>query len=183
MSATDDIALMRCIAERDPTAMRELYDKHAGLVYAMAMKILRNRDDADELVADVFWELWDKSSRYDQTRASPVTYIVTLARSRCIDRTRRKAARPAVSLEGADGQFASDSGTPADNTVLGEQREIVRTALASLEPNQRQALEAAYFDGLSHSEIAEKYGKPLGTVKTYVRQGLIRLRDKLRKTD
>lgn len=174
---------MRRIADRDPAALRALYDKHVGLVYAMAMKILRNKDDADELVGDVFWELWEKSSRYDQTRASPVTYIVTLARSRCIDRTRRKAARPAVSLEAADGQFAAEGSTPADNTELGEQRELVRAALAALEPNQRQALEAAYFEGLSHSEIAEKYGKPLGTVKTYVRQGLIRLRDRLRKTD
>lgn len=179
----DDLDLMRRIAERDPTALRALYDKHAGLVYAMAMKILRNKDDADELVGDVFWELWEKASRYDQTRASPVTYIVTLARSRCIDRTRRKAARPALSLEAADVQFSADEGTPADNTELSEQRELVRSALASLDANHRQALEAAYFEGLSHSEIAEKYGKPLGTVKTYVRQGLIRLRDKLRKTD
>jgi len=179
-SASDDVLLMRRIAEGDAGAVRTLYDRHAGLVYSVALKMLRNRDDADELVADVFLELWRKSARYDPTRAAPSTYIVTLARSRCIDRQRRSAARPMLALHDAERSAPVQTQTPADESQLSEQRAAVREALASLEPNQRQAVEAAYFDGLSHSEIAERLGKPLGTIKTHVRLGLIRLRDKLR---
>ena len=181
-SVSDDMALMRRIAERDPAAMRSLYDKHAGLVYAVALKMLKNRDDADELVADVFWELWEKASRYDQTRSSPSTYIVTLARSRAIDRLRRRASHPSISLESVTAPQLASGTNPSSMTELSEQQALVREALDSLEPNQREALENAYFGGLTHTEIAEKLNKPLGTVKTYIRQGLIRLRDNLRKT-
>lgn len=180
---TEDLELMRRIADREPAALRALYDRHAGLVYTIALRILRKPEDAEELVTDVFQELWDKSSRYDQARAAPVTYIVTLARSRCIDRTRRKAHRAQMTLESIEDAAAVSDQTPADDVVLGEQQALVRRALSRLDENQRAAVEAAYYDGLSHSEIAEKLGKPLGTVKTHIRQGLIRLRDALRSTE
>jgi RNA polymerase sigma-70 factor (ECF subfamily) len=174
---------MRGIAERDPAAFRAFYDKHAGLVHTVALRILRRRQDAEEVVEDVFWEIWEKSSRYDQTRSSPVTYLVTLTRSRCIDRTRRKGHRSMLTLDSLDTSAASASDTPADSASLDEQAQAVRAALAQLDENQRCAIQAAYFDGLSQTEIAEKMNKPLGTVKTYVRQGLIRLRQFLRTTD
>ncbi len=181
-SRAEDVQLMRRIAERDPKALRAMYDKHSALVYTIALRMLKRPEDAEELVTDVFWELWEKSSRYDQTRASPTTYLVTLARSRCIDRTRRKAYRQQLTLESIEDAAGISDGSPADDAAAVEQGEIVRSALAGLEPNQRQAIEAAYFDGLSHTEIAEKLEKPLGTVKTYIRQGLIRLRDAMRKS-
>jgi len=181
-----DLDLMRRIAERDSDAMRELYDRHAGLVYAIAMKVLHNRDDAADVTEDVFFELWDKASRFDASRASPSTYIVMLARSRAIDRARRKPREAAVSLEKTEEPlYASDGGTdntPAGAAELGEQRTLVRQALEKLDPAQREVLSEAYFGGLSHSEIAEKLNKPLGTVKTYIRQGLIRLREQLRRS-
>ena len=177
-----DLALMRRIAERDPTALRELYDRHAGLVYAIALKMLKSRDEADELVTDIFWELWNRADRYDPVRAAPVTYIVTLSRSRGIDRLRRSRRHPTTSLDaGAQQQEAPDI-NPLEDALADEDRGLVRRALAQLDTNQRQALESAYYEGLTHSEIAEKLGKPLGTVKTYIRQGLIRLREALRKT-
>lgn len=177
-----DLDLMRRIGERDPTAMRQLYDRHAGLVFAIAMKVLHNRDDAADVTEDVFFELWEKASRYDSTRAAPGTYIVMLARSRAIDRARRKPREAAVSLENAEEPSLDRNETPAGLAELGEQRILVRQALETLDPVQRQVLSEAYFGGLSHSEIAEKLHKPLGTVKTYIRQGLIRLREQLRRT-
>jgi RNA polymerase sigma-70 factor (ECF subfamily) len=178
-----DIALMRRIAERDQTAVRELYDRHAGLIYAIALKMLKRRDEADELVTELFWELWNKGARYDPARAAPVTYMVTLARSRCIDRLRRSGRHKTASLDSGAQQQASENPSPLDDVLGDENRVLVREALNQLEGNQRLALESAYYDGLTHSEIAEKLGKPLGTVKTYIRQGLIRLREAMRKTD
>ena len=177
-----DLSLMRRIGERDSTAMRQLYDRHAGLVFAIAMKILHNRDDAADVTEDVFFELWEKASRYDATRAAPGTYIVMLTRSRAIDRARRKPREAAVSLDRAEEPIGESRNSPAGIAELGEQRALIRQALDKLEPVQRQVLSEAYFEGLSHSEIAEKLNKPLGTVKTYIRQGLIRLREQLRRT-
>lgn len=174
---------MQRIAERDPAALRELYDRHAGLIYAIALKMLKSRDEADDLVTDLFWELWNKSARYDVTRAAPVTYMVTLARSRCIDRLRRSNRHKASSLDSQAERQETDAPSPLEGALLDENRGLVRQAMSRLDANQRQALESAYFEGLTHSEIAEKLGKPLGTVKTYIRQGLIRLREALRKTD
>ena len=178
-----DLALMRRIAERDPKALRELYDRHAGLIYAIALKMLKSRDESDELVTDIFWELWNRADRYDPVRAAPVTYMVTLARSRCIDRLRRSRRHPTTSLDAGAQQQEAPESSPLADTLLAENRGLVRHALSQLDTNQRQALESAYYEGLTHSEIAEKLGKPLGTVKTYIRQGLIRLREALRKTD
>lgn len=180
-SKAEDIELMRGIADRDPNALRAMYDKHASLVYTIALRMLRRPEEAEDLVSDVFWELWDKSSRYDQTRAAPTTYLVTLARSRAIDRTRRKASRPQLTIDSVEEMGPISDGSPADDAELTEQRQRVRDALASLDPNHREAVEAAYYGGLSHTEIAAKLGKPLGTVKTYIRQGLIRLRDAMRR--
>jgi RNA polymerase sigma-70 factor (ECF subfamily) len=181
-SKAEDIELMRRIADRDPAALRELYDKHSGLIYTLALRILNKPDDAEELVGDVFLEIWEKSSRYDQTRSSPVTYLVTLARSRCIDRTRRKGYRQQARMSQVEEGSAFSDVTPDEDVSRSEQANIVRSALAELDDNHRQVLEAAYFDGLTHTEIAERFDKPLGTVKTYIRQGLIRLRDALRKS-
>lgn len=177
----DDLTMMRGIALQDPMSLRAMYDKYSPLVFTIAMRMLHRREDAEDIVADVFWELWEKSSRYDQTRASPSTYLVTLARSRCIDRTRRKSYRQQMTMGSID-EGAAGTDAPADGVaILDEQRQLVRSALSKLDDTQRQAVEAAYYEGLSHSEIADKLGKPLGTIKTHIRQGLIRLREALRK--
>ena len=123
-----------------------------------------------------------RCNRYDPTRGTPITYLITLARSRAIDRLRSRKSSAASSLETIDSIVATSdkSDGPLELTLLGERRNIVREALGTLGPQQRAAVELAFYDGLSHSEIAQRLNKPLGTVKTHIRQGLIQLRDRLR---
>lgn len=171
----DDFALMRRIAARDQAALRSLYDRHAGLIYALLGRIVRNRDDADELLSDVFWEIWSASARFDESRGCPRTYLVMLARSRAIDRLRSRARHGTVM------QIVESAAPPANDAAESrEASRMIRSALDGLDPPQRQMIEYAFYDGLSHSEIAAKTQQPLGTVKTYIRRGLIRLRDSLR---
>jgi RNA polymerase sigma-70 factor (ECF subfamily) len=179
-SSIDDIALMESIAAGDAAALRALYDRHSALVLAVCLRILRDRNAAEELLVDIFHELWERSDRYDPKRASPLTYLMTVTRSRAIDRQRARPKLTPVALESSESQVPPAQESPVSEALSGEWRTIVRRALARLEPGQRQAIECAYYDGLSHSQIAQKLDKPLGTVKTYIRQGLIRLRELLR---
>lgn len=159
-----------------------MYDRYGGLIFTLALRMLRNRGDAEELVSDVFLEIWRRAGRYDESRGAPITYLVTLSRSRAIDRQRSAVSR-------SRGQESSDIGSdpvsaspdPSAAAVLEENAKRVRSAMEALEELQREVVELAFFDGLTHTQIAEKLNKPLGTVKTYIRQGLIRLRDCLRK--
>lgn len=180
----DDVALMAGLASRDASALQRLYDRHAPLVLALIVRILHDRAEAEDVMVDVFWELWDRADRYDPGRGSPLTYLTTLARSRAIDRRRAKGkVGPAVDLDATATPPTAPAGdSPEGGVVADENRAMVRAALATLEPAQRQAIECAFYEGLSHSEIAEKLNKPLGTVKTWIRQGLIHLRDGLRTT-
>jgi RNA polymerase sigma-70 factor (ECF subfamily) len=177
----DDFALMESIAAGDAAALRALYDRHAPLVLAVCMRVLRDRSAAEELLVDIFHELWERSDRYDPRRASPLTYIMTVTRSRAIDRARsRRPKLAAVALEQSESEIPPAEGaSPVGEALSGERRSIIRRALSRLDPSQRQAIECAYYDGLSHSQIAEKLNKPLGTIKTYIRQGLIRMRELL----
>ncbi len=183
--AADDYARMAAIARGDRLALTALFDRYNRMIGALCMKMLGDRQEAEDLLVDVFDELWRKADRYDPLRSSPVTYLVTLARSRAIDRLRARKHRVEYSLDQHAGQRAmleSSAVGPAQDAALAEQSAKVRQALASLDETQRQALELSYFSGLSHGEIATKLDKPLGTVKGYIRLGLIHLRDKLRTT-
>jgi RNA polymerase sigma-70 factor (ECF subfamily) len=180
----DDFELMQRIADGDADALTTLYDRHSALVYAVGLRILGDRGAAEELLIDVFWEIWSRSDRYDRNRGAAVTYLLTLARSRAIDRRRSTAHQDKTQSNFSDGPIgtmAARTANPSDQAMSDERSELVRTALQSLEPDQRQAVEMSFFDGLSHTQIAARLAKPLGTVKTYIRQGLIRLRDSLRK--
>jgi RNA polymerase sigma-70 factor (ECF subfamily) len=177
----DDFELMLRIERGDADALGTIYDRYGGLVYTLGVRILRDRSEAEELVSDVFLEIWRRAKRYDPARGAPMTYLVTLARSRAIDRQRSASfqARGKTSASG-NQNTASTAADPTAIAILGENARQVRAALAQLDPVYRQAVEMAFFDGLTHNQIAEKLAKPLGTVKTYIRQGLIRLRDCLR---
>jgi RNA polymerase sigma-70 factor (ECF subfamily) len=178
----DDFELMDRIERRDADALGLLFDRYGGLIFTLGLRMLRDRGEAEELVSDVFLELWRRGERYDPNRSAPMTYIVTLGRSRAIDRQRSSASRKRseVSSEGVP-DVASGAPDPSAAAILVENARRVASAMGQLEPIYREAVELAFFDGLSHSQIAEKLNKPLGTVKTYIRQGLIRLRDCLRK--
>lgn len=181
----DDYALMEAIVSGDSSALEEMYDRHSGLVFTLCLRILCDRSDAEDLLTDVFWELWSRADRYDAGRGSPLTYLLTMARSRSIDRRRTSARHRKVQrdtdLDGPVAQEGDSSQTsPLQGAMSKELAQTIRVALGRLEPAQRQAVELSFFDDLSHSEIAERLGKPLGTVKTHIRQGLIRLREFVR---
>ena len=172
---------MRSIAAGDREAMASLYDRHAPRVLAVCRRVLGDAGDAEDVTTDIFFELWIRADRFDAERGSPLTYLMTLSRSRAIDRKRSLGTRPKTTSSDTDAaQMAAELLTPLDSSDIAEQSQRVRRALASLDPAQRETIECAFFDGLTHTEIAAKLNKPLGSVKTYIRQGLIRLRESLR---
>ncbi len=187
-SLVDDLALMRAVASRDRSALNTLYDKYSGTLLTLGSRLLADRSEAEDLLIDVFWEVWNRADRYDPARASPLTYLVMLCRSRAIDRLRSARAvkkmphGPRISVEAAadKGMDIPDHVTPVTYADLAETQEKVRSGVEKLSAPQRQALELAFFEGLSHTEIAEKTQIPLGTVKSHIRLGLIRLREILR---
>ncbi|MGA2581710.1 MAG: sigma-70 family RNA polymerase sigma factor [Tepidisphaeraceae bacterium] len=176
----DDFELMRRIADGDAGALTKLYEKFSPTVFAIGLRILRDRQEAEDLLIDVFWEMWDRAGRYDPFRGAPLTYILNLSRSRAIDRRRSRAYQERFRNEVENPSSMSGEPDPSEESDLAEQRQRVRQALACLDPVQREAVELAYFEALSHTQIAERLNKPLGTIKTYIRQGLIRLRDGFR---
>jgi RNA polymerase sigma-70 factor (ECF subfamily) len=181
----DDRALMSGIAAGDAAALRDLYDRHAGQVLALCRRILRDRAEAEEALGDVFWELWEKADRYREDRGAVLPYLMMVARSRAIDRLRRRRREdavvdPATATEGASLAPPSAAAEgPYHEAAASEQKARIRRALSGLAAAERRAVELSFFDGLSHGEIARALQEPLGTVKSRIRQGLLRLRDAL----
>jgi RNA polymerase sigma-70 factor (ECF subfamily) len=183
--AGGDHALMERIAEGDAAAFAALYDRYAGLVFALCLRVLGNRPEAEEVLGDVFWELWQRPERYDPARGSPLAYLTLLARSRATDHLRSSRRRGQI-LEQAHPEGlrtllhrGSEPEDPLAESLTAETRTLLVEALKRLEPRQRQAIELSFYEALSHGEIADRLGEPLGTVKSRIRQGLIRLRESL----
>jgi RNA polymerase sigma-70 factor (ECF subfamily) len=178
-----DADLLASVRLGDRDAFHALYSRFAPELLALCLRILRSRDDAEDAVADIFWEVWQRRERYDASRGSPRTYLMTLGRSRAIDRLRSHAARPDMNdkrrADGA-GLLAAAGPSPDDTAASAELRGRVAAALAVLNDRQRRAMELAYYEGLSHQQIADRLAAPLGTVKTHIRQGLTKLRLALR---
>ena len=178
-----DEKLMSGIAGRDGECLSALYDRYAPRLLGLLVRMLGNRGDAEETLLDVFWEVWERSDRFDGVRGGAATYLFTLTRSRAIDRRRRLARRafPRAATEVDDApKMADQDFSPLQSLLFDEQAQTVRRAMQELESAQRQAIELSFFDGLSHTQIADQLRMPLGTVKTWIRQGLLRLRDALR---
>jgi len=181
-----DAELVRQIATGDERALASLYDRWCDIVTAFVTRILREAGDADDIVEEVFWQVWRQASQYDPARASVRTWIATIARTRALDRVRAVQRRREDSLEGVenDGIVMASSLAAADSdpqldAERAEQRSIVLAALATLPAEQRAAMELAYYRGLSQSEIAKRIGEPLGTVKTRMRLAMRKLRESL----
>jgi RNA polymerase sigma-70 factor, ECF subfamily len=176
-----DVDLLAAVRLGDREAFHALYQRFGAEVLALCQRILRSRDDAEDAVADVFWEVWRRRERYDAARGGPRTYLMTLGRSRAIDRLRSTAARPEMKHNRSDAAELLAAGGPApDETAESiELRGRVAEALSELNPRQREAMELAYYEGLSHQQIADRLAAPLGTVKTHIRQGLTKLRSVL----
>ncbi|HEY3203598.1 MAG TPA: sigma-70 family RNA polymerase sigma factor [Thermoanaerobaculia bacterium] len=173
---------MARVEARDADALAALYDRHAGRLLGLAQRILGETGEAEEVLQEVFLFAWRAAASFDPTRGSVATWLLISTRSRSIDRlrARRPASRPEVrSLE------ELPEGPPGLQDVEGatvdrEWERLCRNAVGELPEEQRRALELAYFEGLTHQEIAAKTATPLGTVKTRVRLGLMKLRDRLR---
>lgn len=177
-AAEADRAAMRRMSRGEADALAEVYDRHARLLYSLSLRIVRLEADAEDVLQEVFAQVWRQASRYDTGRGTVIGWLVTLTRSRALDRLRRGRARP----QGTDDEQAAlelpDMSPGIDLTLVSEQRAAaVRAALEALSDAQRVPLELAYYEGLSQSEIAERLNIPLGTIKTRMRQALLRLRD------
>jgi RNA polymerase sigma-70 factor (ECF subfamily) len=170
MSASPSESLLVRLTAGDHHALGEVYDRFAGLVNGLALRILRDRTDAEDVVQEVFVQVWRQAGRFDPSRGSPEAWICTMARTRALDRLRRRASRREEPSEKAPGE----SEPPRTEEALA-----VRKALDSLSPDQRNALELAYYEGLTQTEIAARLNEPLGTIKTRIRTAMIRLRDVL----
>jgi len=177
-----EIELLKAIAAKDEAALAMLYDRYRVILFGLLMRILNNREEAEDVLQEVFLQAWRKAADFDQNRGRPFTWLVTLARSRGIDRLRTLAARERLAEAGAQGasEQTSDAATDA---FKSEQRGLVTNALAQLPDEQKRPIMLAYFDGLTQSEIATRLGAPLGTVKTRMRTGLMKLREMLAGKD
>ena len=182
-ASTIDPALLARVVKGDVQAFSQLYDQSSALLYSLALRMLGNKEDAAELLQDVYLEVWRKVSRYDVGRGTPLAWLVTLTRSRAVDRLRARSSRGPQSmgapLDGAS-HIPDRSPTPFEAQADQEVRTLVMGALAALPPAQQEALELAYYEGLSHVEIAAKLNQPLGTVKTRIKLGMTKLRESLR---
>ncbi len=166
--------LLRRIGAGDSQALAEFYDLHAGLVNGLALRIVRERGDAEDVVQEVFVQAWRQAARFDAARGTPEAWLCTIARSRALDKLRRRAARREDARDEAPEAPSRETARTA--TPQTELSLAVRQALRGLSDDQRAALELAYYEGLSQSEIALRLGEPLGTVKTRIRTAMLRLR-------
>jgi RNA polymerase sigma-70 factor (ECF subfamily) len=174
----DDVALLKAIAARNEAALAQLYDRYRAILFGLLMRILNNREEAEDVLQEVFLQVWRKATDFDENRGRPFTWLVTLTRSRGIDRLRTLAARERVA-ETSAREVSEETSDAATDAFKSEQRGLVTKALSQLPDEQKRPLMLAYFDGLTQSEIAARLGAPLGTVKTRMRTGLISLRELL----
>lgn len=174
------ISYVQGVAGGDQSALAALYDSTNRLIYSLILRVLGDAGTAEEVLLDVYTQVWRQAASYDTSRGMPLAWLTTIARSRAIDRLRsgwqdQRRKEPMDLLKDRETNAAS----PEDTTMVSERQRFVRSALAVLSPEQREVIELAYYAGLSHSEIAAKLNQPLGTVKTRTRLGMIKLREAL----
>jgi RNA polymerase sigma-70 factor (ECF subfamily) len=172
--------LLRRIAGQDRAALSEFYDQTARIIFSFALRMLGDTHDAEEVVQDVFVQIWNKAQTFDPVIGVPFHWAMGITRNRCIDRLRARHRRSRVLVEMEEGVEAEPAIESADEPALsGNELEAVRSAVITLPKDQRQAIEMAFFGGLTHQEIAEALHEPLGTVKARIRRGMLKLRESL----
>jgi RNA polymerase sigma-70 factor (ECF subfamily) len=178
-----DERLLSLIGQRQEQALAELYNRYNRLVFSLALAVVNDRATAEEITLDVFMRIWQKAATYRADQAKVSTWLTHIARNHAIDILRRQSVRLdqyAVHWEDTTFKQASSEPDPQESAEAALRRERVQAALAQLPPDQRQALLLAFFNGLSHSQIAEALKQPLGTIKTRLRLAMQKLRESLR---
>ena len=185
-SDAPDLGLLQRIVARDTAALAELYDRRSRLLFGLILRIVRDRAEAEEILQEVFLRVWTRAELYDPQLGGPTPWLVRLARNCAIDRLRarriRDAASAAAALDESMAETApsrTDIRTPETAVLDAERRGTVIDALAGLPAEQRRLIEAAFFEGYTHSELAKRFGLPLGTVKTRIRAGMIAMRQRM----
>ena len=181
--APPDVALVQRLLQRDVNAFEELYDRHSRIVYGLVLRILQQASTAEEVVQDVFLQLWRNAAQYDTSRGPFLPWLLTLSRNRALDHLRLKSERQRRREDQTDELPAAVTVPDFESRFDLKRRALrVRELISALQPQQRRAIELAYFEGLSHSEIAAKLQEPLGTVKSWIRNGLLKLKEGLETT-
>jgi len=179
----DGNELMKKIKAKDQKALAELYDLYGHLLYGLIFSILKKRTEAEDLLQEVFVNVWEKATSFDPERGNAYQWLVTLTRNKAIDRIRSKnyksQKKEETDIELPDIPLTGDQRSPLESTILKERAEKVKKALLEIPEKQRQVIQIAYFRGLSQSEIAKHLDIPLGTVKTRTRQGMLKLKELL----
>jgi RNA polymerase sigma-70 factor (ECF subfamily) len=183
-SKLDDVSLIRQIALARPDALSALYDRYSRLVFSLALHIVGEAEAAEEVTQDVFFRIWEKAEIYQAEQARVSTWMTSITRNRSIDLLRKRKVRPEGHSLGWEEfqpgwEPVSERSDPEALTADAIQNQRVRAAVASLPVEQQRALAMAFFEGYSHSEIAERLGEPLGTIKTRIRSGMQKLRSLL----
>ena len=178
-SEISDNELLRAVSRGDEQALAFIYDRYRLILFGLILRILHDRQEAEDVLQETFLQVWRRAADFDATRGRAFTWLVTIARSRALDRLRALGSRARTAEEVVAHSTNDHVGDAAAEAVTSEQQKIVRQALAELPEEQRRTLFLAYFEGLTQSEIAARLGDPLGTVKTRMRSGLMKLREVL----
>ena len=177
-----EIALLQRVAQGDRASFETLYDRFSGVLFSTAYRVLNNQEAAEDVLQDVFIQIWEKAPLYDPARGKPMTWAVTLTRNKAIDRLRSTVRRNRLQddVEREAETFEQfDDRSSFDAVAAGETNQIVRDAIQKLSKDQREAIELAFLSSLTQMEIAERLNEPLGTIKARIRRGMLKLRDVL----
>jgi len=174
-----DVELLREIGARNRVAFARFYDQYSKLLFSIAFKILNDAKEAEDVLQEVFLQIWDKAGQYDARLGKPVSWAVTLTRNKAIDHIRSSQRRTKL-MEAAATEMSAPAEESANDSVRGrESAALISSAVAELPAEQRQAIELAFFRGLTQNEISETLKEPLGTIKARIRRGMLKLRDRL----
>ena len=179
VSEGDWVGLVESIAKGDQRALHELYQRAHRIIFTLIVRITKSRESAEELTLDVFHDVWRRAPQYDPSAGSVVGWIMNQARSRAIDRVRFDQRKKRLNTSGGDPLPVTRDGDPQEALAFSEQSRRLRDALGVLTPDERQAIETAFFSDLTYQEVSERLNQPLGTIKTRVRSGFVKLRQAL----
>ena len=178
-AAEDDTGLVTRMQRRDPQALAELYDRYGRMTFALILRVVRDAGIAEDLVQETFLRVWNRVHGFDAQKGSIGPWLLAVARNRAIDYLRSAGGRDRNALEYEENDHPSLYFDMEKDILNSDRARRVKSAVEKLSPNQRQVIELAYFEGLSQTEMAERMGQPLGTVKTWVRSALKNLREDL----